>query len=560
MVLVDEEEKIREMGWNVAMSKPTLVQLATCAATGVAEPLLGTCDAYWVATLGTTALAALGPNTCVYSSIIAVIAAHGFGTAATRIMAVAIENDERARRTGVLASGELTGAGKSIIACVVTAVGFGAICSLIIALFPAAVVNAVGVDSTVVPSASGYMRIRALGVPAVCLIAVLGGAFQAARDAKTPMLAVLLAGSCNLVLDPSMIFLFGLGFNGAAWATVIAQYSEAALMVWYAFFGPRRVNFFGESRREEDLAEEEDLAKEEDLVKEGDGETETNPTGGEASVALDGSNPLTYGFEKKLAWKFGREAFGMIGRVMNVVVVWGATSALATRIGVAQSAAHVLLFQIICIISIAAGALTTVSNAVTSRLQVSEGDSAASGAGRALSVLGGAVFVVIAGCFWAIRVPLVTNFTKDAAVVGHALEAYPIVMLCVLTYWYKALEGALIGRGDAKSVNGVFTFGGIVCTISLWLFKQQNGALTVSSIWWSLLFYYLALAAGMLMRWVQLDGGAKAFGLKRWKTTPAAPVDEEVLVYHEPETEAEDGEETEGDEGDTKPLAGDEAK
>ena len=46
VVLVDEEEKIREMGWNVAMSKPTLVQLATCAATGVAEPLLGTCDAY----------------------------------------------------------------------------------------------------------------------------------------------------------------------------------------------------------------------------------------------------------------------------------------------------------------------------------------------------------------------------------------------------------------------------------------------------------------------------------------------------------------------------------
>ena len=31
VVLVDEEEKIREMGWNVAMSKPTLVQLATCA-------------------------------------------------------------------------------------------------------------------------------------------------------------------------------------------------------------------------------------------------------------------------------------------------------------------------------------------------------------------------------------------------------------------------------------------------------------------------------------------------------------------------------------------------
>jgi hypothetical protein len=31
-------------------------------------------------------------------------------------------------------------------------------------------------------------------------------------------------------------------------------------------------------------------------------------------------------------------------------------------------------------------------------------------------------------------------------------------------------------------------------------------------------------------------------------------------VYHEPETEAEDGKETEVDEDETKPLAGDEAK
>jgi Na+-driven multidrug efflux pump len=84
----------------------------------------------------------------------------------------------------------------------------------------------------------------------VCLIAVLGGAFQAARDAKTPLMAVMLAGSTNLVLDPSFIFLFNMGFQGAAYATVVAQYAEAALMWWFAFKGPRRVNFFGGERIE----------------------------------------------------------------------------------------------------------------------------------------------------------------------------------------------------------------------------------------------------------------------------------------------------------------------
>ena len=216
--------------------------------------------------------------------------------------------------------------------------------------------------------------------------------------------------------------------------------------------------------------------------------------------------------------------------MMNVVV-WE-PRALATRIGVAQSAAHVLLFQIICIISIAAGALTTVSNAVTSRLQVSEGDSAASGAGRALSVLGGAVFVVIAGCFWAIRVPLVTNFTKDAAVVGHALEAYPIVMLCVLTYWYKAPRGAHRARRRQIRQRGVHArgrgarprsgssssrtepspcraSGGRCCSI----ISRRGGN---------------AHAVGAAGRWRQ---GVR---VETVETTPAAPVDEEVLVYHEP--------------------------
>ena len=505
-VLLEEEERAaRRLGWDTAMSRVTVLQLATCAATGVAEPLLGTIDAYWVASLGTTALAALGPNTCIYSSVIAVVAAHGFGTASTRLMAVALEKDERARREGTLKRGDPTLAGASIIAVVATAVSFGALCALGIAMFPEAVVRAVGVDASVVQAASGYMRVRAMGVPAVCLIAVLGGAFQAARDARTPLFAVLLAGTTNLILDPSLIFLFKMGFQGAAWATVVAQYAEASLMFWFAFRGPRRANFFG-------FGEDERARENED------------------AAVVDQLPPSAYDVDKQLSWKFIREAASMLGRVANVVGVWGVTSALAARVGVFQGAAHVLLFQIISIISIAAGALVTVANAVCSRMQVSEGDAAASGAGRALSVLGGVIFALVAAAFWAGRVPLLTNFTPDALVVREALRAYPIVMLCVLTYWYKALEGALIGRGDAKSVNAVFTVGGFVCAGTLAWFNAHGG-LTIPRIWWSLLWYYTALALGMLIRWIQLDGGARAFGLRKRKTTPAAPIEEPPIDF-----------------------------
>ena len=232
-MLADEEAKSRKLGWDFALSRVTLLQLATCAATAVAEPLLGTIDAYWVATLGTTALASLGPNTAVYSSVIAVVAAHGFGTAATRVMAVALEKDERARRDGSLARGEKTGAGANIVAVTRTAVAFGVACALFIIAFPTFVVNCVGVAPEVVAPASGIARAP---LPSRRCASSPARRRSAARDAPRIM-AVMLAGSTNLILDPSFIFLFKMGFQGGVRHGAVRR---AALMWWFAFGGPRR--------------------------------------------------------------------------------------------------------------------------------------------------------------------------------------------------------------------------------------------------------------------------------------------------------------------------------
>ena len=244
VVLEEDERAARRLGWDIAMSRVTVLQLATCAATSVAEPLLGTIDAYWVASPAPPRSPPSAPtpaSTAPSSPSSPPTASHRL----PRLIAVALEKDERARREGTLKRGEPTLAGASIIAVAATAVSFGALCALGIAMFPEAVVRVVGVDASVIQTASGYMRVRAMGVPAVCLIAVLGGAFQAARDAGTPLFAVLLAGTTkNLILDPSLIFLFKMGFQGAAWATVVAQYAEATLMFWFAFRGPRRAQLF----------------------------------------------------------------------------------------------------------------------------------------------------------------------------------------------------------------------------------------------------------------------------------------------------------------------------
>ena len=327
---------------------------------------------------------------------------HVFGpTAATRVMAIALEEDETAkkkhqqtrRRAGGGGGGEdgrekeesksepppRTRAGSSLVAVVATTLTFGIACSVALLMAPASVVAAAGAPESVVAAAADYLAVRAFGVPAVCLIAVLGGAFQAARDARTPFLAVFLAGAANLVLDPLCIFTFGMGFRGAALATVVAQYASAILMAWYTFRGSRKVTFFGES----------------------------------ASVS-DSK------FELALAWNFAKEVGNMMGRVLNVVAVWGATSVFAARLGVDDGAAHVLIFQIVSIISITAGALTTVGNAVASRLSASCGDEAARGAGDAICALGAGVFSTVAAVFFVFREPILGAFTTDGAVVADA--------------------------------------------------------------------------------------------------------------------------------------------
>ena len=190
---------------------------------------------------------------------------------------------------------------------------------------------------------------------------------------------------------------------------------------------------------------------------------------------------------------------------MNVVAVWGATSVFAARLGVNEGAAHVLIFQIISIISITAGAFTTVGNAVASRLSASAGDEAASGAGLAISTLGGGVFAAVAAVFWALRLPILHAFTTDTVVINNALLPYPVAIACVLSYWYKALEGALIGRGDTKAVNAAFTAGGLVCAAGLWYYETSAKGLTLCRVWYVILAYYLVIAVGLAYRWLTLD-------------------------------------------------------
>lgn len=86
--------------------------------------------------------------------------------------------------------------------------------------------------------ADRYLKIYLLGTIFSMLSTGLNGFINAQGFPRTGMLTIFIGAAMNLVLDPLFIFVFGLGIEGAALATVISQAASAVWAVSF-FFGKR---------------------------------------------------------------------------------------------------------------------------------------------------------------------------------------------------------------------------------------------------------------------------------------------------------------------------------
>ena len=74
-----------------------------------------------------------------------------------------------------------------------------------------------------------YLRIIYAGLPVVMCLNVFSGFLHALGNSKTPLLALACSPAVNIVLDWWFVGSLGLGTNGGAYATVIAQFVSAAI-------------------------------------------------------------------------------------------------------------------------------------------------------------------------------------------------------------------------------------------------------------------------------------------------------------------------------------------
>ncbi len=91
------------------------------------------------------------------------------------------------------------------------------------ALLNVQILQATGVSETLLPYASSYLSIMLTGYPLFILGFIMSRFIMAQGFPKLAMLSNILTVVVNAALDPLFIFIFDMGIEGAAWATVIAQ-------------------------------------------------------------------------------------------------------------------------------------------------------------------------------------------------------------------------------------------------------------------------------------------------------------------------------------------------
>jgi putative MATE family efflux protein len=195
----------------LALAIPAVVTL-------IADPLMGLVDTAVVGRLGAAELGALGLAVSLLSAVSWIFNFLVFGTTSTVARAVG--------------AGDLDAAGRRVSHATQVALALGVAVGVALFLAAPVLVRAVGAVDALIDPAVTYLQVRAVGVPLVLLGYVGHGAFRGVSDTRTPLGIVVVANLVNAALTFGLVFGFGMGIAGAAWATVAAEAITVVAFGW----------------------------------------------------------------------------------------------------------------------------------------------------------------------------------------------------------------------------------------------------------------------------------------------------------------------------------------
>lgn len=192
----------------------------------VAEPLFLMVDTAIVGHLGTAQLAGLGVASALLVTAVSVFVFLAYATTAAV-----------ARRLG---AGDLRAAIRQGMDGIWLALLLGAAVVAVVVPTAPTLVALFGSSDTAAPYATTYLRISALGIPAMLIVLAATGVLRGLQDTKTPLYVAVAGFVANGALNAGLVYGADLGIAGSAWGTVIAQVGMAAAYLWVVVRGARR--------------------------------------------------------------------------------------------------------------------------------------------------------------------------------------------------------------------------------------------------------------------------------------------------------------------------------
>ena len=112
-----------------------------------------------------------------------------------------------------------------------SAIAAGALICVLGQVFLEPLATLLGSTPTILPYTKAYLRVILLGAPWMTSSLVLNNQLRYQGSAAYAMVGIASGAVLNIALDPLLIFVFGLGVAGAAWATIISQFVSFCLLL-----------------------------------------------------------------------------------------------------------------------------------------------------------------------------------------------------------------------------------------------------------------------------------------------------------------------------------------
>jgi putative MATE family efflux protein len=320
-------------------------------------------------------------------------------------------------------------------------------------------VDLMGASPAVRPEALTYLRISALGAPAVLVGLVGVGYLRGLQDTTAPLRIALLANLANLVAEVALIYGAGMGIAASAATTVAVQYGAAVI---FARWIVRHGRAAGVSWRP-------DPAAQRDLVV------------------------------------VGRDLFVRTGSLLGALAL---ATAVASRLGTAEVAAHQVAFQLWTFLAYVLDALAIAGQAMIGRLLGAGEAGEARAVSRRLLEWGVVTGIAFAAAVALARPFLPGLFTDDPRVADLTAQVlWLVAALQPVNGAVFVLDGVLIGAGDLRFLARAMLGALVVYAPVTWAVGVLN--LSLPALW----------GAVALLMAVRLAAVAWRFAGSAWAVT-----------------------------------------